>query len=359
LRGGEGGAIAASVEPVRDFTFQLRNVRLPWRESRADCDCFCLTSAAAFSLAARSGYPHGETTVSKSSRLTAAFASALLIASSAAFAKGGAGSADPEGVLTVGDKQWTLSDNASDINWNDAKAYCEALKLDGGGWQLPSYDDLQSIYDDKDGHPSTPCFKPSDGPTMSCKVSSKFKLSSRYFWSQDFDQLPDRVMGRGISLTIGGGVSQNVKDGKLMRALCMRPRAGSGVSAPPPAGVLAFSTLQWTQSDNGQDIDWNDAKAYCGALKLAGGGWRLPSDEELASMRSDKWDIDVPCASPKHPNANCMVFMDFKLSAQEFWSGAAKSAGSAGYANFQNGSAYEYKVSRSDELRALCVREQP
>jgi hypothetical protein len=289
--------------------------------------------------------------MSKNTNLTATLAFALLVTSFSAFSKG---PADPEGVLTIGDMQWALSDNGTDINWAGAKSYCEALTLAGGGWRLPWYDELQSIYDEKNGHPTTPCFKPSDGPMMSCNVSSKFKLSSRYFWSGDSDQLPDRLMGRAISLTIGGGVSQDVKEGKYMRALCTRP----GVSVAPPEGVLNSGTLQWTQSDNGKNIDWNNAKAYCSALKLAGGGWRLPSGDELDSVRSDKWEIHVPCGNAGHPDAHCMVVLDLKLTAQEFWSGALKEPGSAGYANFQDGSAYDYKVSKSDDMRALCVRDK-
>ena len=42
--------------------------------------------------------------------------------------------------------------------------------------------------------------------------------------------------------------------------------------------------LRWTQRDNGADIDWPAAEAYCRDLDLAGGGWSLPNTDELEGM---------------------------------------------------------------------------
>src|ERR1035437_10122075 len=40
--------------------------------------------------------------------------------------------------------------------------------------------------------------------------------------------------------------------------------------------------LMWTKKDNGSDVDWNQASAYCSNLQLAGyKDWRLPNIEEL------------------------------------------------------------------------------
>ena len=52
---------------------------------------------------------------------------------------------------------WATEDNGKDINWNDAKAYCENYK--GGGftdWQMPDQAQLGTLYDaekkNKDGY---------------------------------------------------------------------------------------------------------------------------------------------------------------------------------------------------------------
>jgi hypothetical protein len=45
---------------------------------------------------------------------------------------------------------WAAKDNGSDINWTNAKSYCESYR--GGGysdWRLPTVDELESIFDEK------------------------------------------------------------------------------------------------------------------------------------------------------------------------------------------------------------------
>jgi hypothetical protein len=49
-----------------------------------------------------------------------------------------------------------------------------------------------------------------------------------------------------------------------------------------PAWTDPATGLMWTRKDNGSDVDWNEADAYCSNLQLAGySGWRLPTIEEL------------------------------------------------------------------------------
>lgn len=45
----------------------------------------------------------------------------------------------------------------------------------------------------------------------------------------------------------------------------------------------AAAELQWAQADNGQEIAWEDAKAYCARM---GNGWRLPTIEELDGLHA-------------------------------------------------------------------------
>ena len=41
--------------------------------------------------------------------------------------------------------EWKLAPN-SDISWNDAKAWAQGLKLDGGGWRMPTEAELERFY---------------------------------------------------------------------------------------------------------------------------------------------------------------------------------------------------------------------
>ena len=43
--------------------------------------------------------------------------------------------------------------------------------------------------------------------------------------------------------------------------------------------------LMWTATDNGSDVDWKQATAYCAKYQFAGhNGWRLPTTEELQGI---------------------------------------------------------------------------
>jgi Protein of unknown function (DUF1566) len=50
---------------------------------------------------------------------------------------------------------WAAKDNGSDINWQDAKFYCE--NYHGGGytdWRMPTLDELDGLYDASKSHPA-------------------------------------------------------------------------------------------------------------------------------------------------------------------------------------------------------------
>ncbi len=104
--------------------------------------------------------------------------------------------------------------------------------------------------------------------------------------------------------------------------------------------------LEWSQSDNGSDINWNEATRYC---DNKGGGWRLPSTSELQGIFDAS--LSIPCGM-----FTCRTSSEFGLTGHWFWT------------NERNGSSEAFLVSlidvdrgaihvksRSNE-RALCVR---
>jgi len=43
---------------------------------------------------------------------------------------------------------WAVEDNGSDVNWSQAKTYCDNLTLGGHtDWRMPTLDELEGLYD--------------------------------------------------------------------------------------------------------------------------------------------------------------------------------------------------------------------
>ncbi|MGB8379383.1 MAG: protein kinase [Rhodanobacteraceae bacterium] len=107
-------------------------------------------------------------------------------------------------------RQWTQSDNGFDIDWDDAKSYCERM---GGGWRLPSVDELAAIYDARVPSPKE-C---ATGHT--CKVSHLFNLTGELYWSGTHSGSTEAWT---VYLTYGGWSSDPMSISKIRRALCAR-----------------------------------------------------------------------------------------------------------------------------------------
>ena len=119
----------------------------------------------------------------------------------------------------------------------------------------------------------------------------------------------------------------------------------------------AEAQASWSTSDNGQDVNWEDAKAYCAGL---GAAWRLPRVDELAALYSaaQRDGSTAPCGG-----ASCKVPSAFRLSGEWFWSASdAKKGGSepspllAWGVLLVNGSQNQTFKFMPHGARALCVR---
>lgn len=102
---------------------------------------------------------------------------------------------------------WTQSDNGSNISWSEATRYCAAK---GSGWRLGSPDELEGLYDTLQ---STPC------GTHTCKVSSKFRLTDSWFWS---NELQHSSYPWTVYLHVGIRAAHHEGLAYYTRALCVR-----------------------------------------------------------------------------------------------------------------------------------------
>jgi hypothetical protein len=115
--------------------------------------------------------------------------------------------------------QWLKNDNGDDIDWNDAKSYCEGQP---GAWRLPSLAELKTVYDAHER--GVKCAE------TTCQVSSNFHITGTWFWSatQVGKDATDGIeLAWGVLMT-NGASTQAVRDASYgSRALCVRDPKGT------------------------------------------------------------------------------------------------------------------------------------
>lgn len=106
--------------------------------------------------------------------------------------------------------------------------------------------------------------------------------------------------------------------------------------------------LEWTQSDNGSDVNWSEAKRYCAGK---GSGWRLGSADELESLYDTLQS--TPCG-----RQTCRASSKFKLTESWFWSNDLHSSSYAWTVYLHVGTRNAHQVNPRYYARALCVRRR-
>ena len=115
-------------------------------------------------------------------------------------------------------------------------------------------------------------------------------------------------------------------------------------------GVLdRGQNVVWAAADNGGDINWPDATAYCRSL---GPGWGLPSVSQLQSL----YARDTPFSQTVsgytiYPATNLIRF-----TGRWYWSSEAQGSSHAWIVNLVGGNRYSLRQSDGNFSRALCVR---
>ena len=112
--------------------------------------------------------------------------------------------------------------------------------------------------------------------------------------------------------------------------------------------VDTAQNLEWTKQDNGGDIDWQGAMAWC---NQKGGNWRLPTAAELKRLFDRSGSSTTPCGE-----GTCKVSPQFRLSKWWFWSSERNGSSEAWSVNLYGGYRYSDHIGRRSNGRALCVR---
>ena len=111
-----------------------------------------------------------------------------------------------------------------------------------------------------------------------------------------------------------------------------------------PNGVVRDTEedLEWVAGPD-RDMSWEEAQKWVRSLTIGGGGWRMPTLDELAVL--SKKELKTFNGTPP-----------LKTNGVNVWSAEIKDSSSAWFFSFYFGYKYWHKRSESSTLRAYAVR---
>jgi hypothetical protein len=205
---------------------------------------------------------------------------------------------------------WQQTVDADTLTQPDAAALCSSLTLAGfSDWRLPTRIELISLIDDTRVGPAIDEAAFPDTPGTFFWTSTVVANDPGSVWGVAFDN----------------GYTNSSDLGEHYRVRCVR------TATPPAPGCYTVTNgtvedgatgLTWQRATDATMRTWSDAQAYCAALALDGGGFRLPRLKELLTI------VDDTRATPAIDEA---AFPG--TPATYFWTGSAV-AGDAGYVWF-------------------------
>ena len=249
---------------------------------------------------------------------------------------------DPDGVITDSRTglQWYVEPNRNSNCYDDAKKWVESLTVAGGGWRMPSRNELESLYQKgKGSHNTDPIFKISDWGAWAGETSG--------------------AIGAGMfNFYIGkeAWCNRYNEDGFYLKALAVRSvskKTATSIPMPPKRftkdaeGLITDhkTGLQWCVGPD-EETTWYDAENWVEKLNDYGFDWRLPSLEELRTLYQD--NDRIPKLDPI-----------FKATGRWVWSDKTESS-VAWFFNFSDGRNSNWGISNSENrLRGFAVRSAP
>lgn len=232
--------------------------------------------------------------------------------------------------------EWQQGVSPAQMTWPAAFSYCSGLALDGGGWRLPTLIELLAIVDYTQSNPTIP-------PTVFTDLPAVDRL-----WSAS-----GNVGAPEDAWTVGrrgdSGTSSHWMGIPTNRVRCVR----AGSVAAHQGYVLTADTvtdprtgLVWQRNDDGQRRNWIGAMSDCSGLTLAGGGWRLPTVSELATI------VDVRRRAPAIDTAAFPGALN-----DHYWSSSPDAAyATTGVWEVDFSDGHSHPVLQNPEYQARCVR---
>jgi len=204
---------------------------------------------------------------------------------------------------------WAAIDSEKNINWQDARSYCENYR--GGGysdWRMPKQYELARLYDG------------TKQSTAGARITDLIQLTTTHGWTWAAETEGSRASAFNFSEGLTGeGIPQSYAQyralpvrtvkGNAEVAMIERPLVSTAKEIKRDGRFIAYdngtvldmkTNLIWAAKDNSSDINWQNAKNYCENYR--GGGytdWRMPTQNELAEL------YDSGKTSKNPPSSGC------------------------------------------------------
>jgi len=173
--------------------------------------------------------------------------------------------------------QDTPEAETTQLAWQDSVDYCTALPLDGGGWRLPSIEELDTLVDVGRYDPSA-----TEGIFNHIFFSSYWS-STTYAYNTDLAWF--------VFFRYGGSTRNTKMNSYYVRCVRGEPLViAHNFERNNTTEIVNDSStgLQWQDDANAISItsSWLDAIDYCEHMLTLGGhtDWRLPNHKELLSI---------------------------------------------------------------------------
>jgi len=242
-----------------------------------------------------------------------------------------------------------------DTNGNEARSWVQNLNLDGGGWRMPTLDELQDLYEKGAGNRNmTPLFKTTGWFVLSGETKSlsdvwyfSFGFGSRY-WGNRADSSNSRAFAVRFQ---SDGLDNEKLGGKDKPKHTQSPshiseikRDGNYIGYANGIVKDTRTGLEWKVGPSLR-TNWDRARSWVQNLNLDGGGWRMPTLDELQDLYE------------KGASSSNMTPL-LKTWANYIWSGETKDSLWVGMFDFSRG--YRTSAGRncSAMYGALAVRSR-
>jgi hypothetical protein len=174
-----------------------------------------------------------------------------------------------------------------DTTLEEAETWVENLDIDGGGWRMPTIEELNILFREKTGSRNiTPLLETNGWYVWSCEIEKH--LGPYYFYLGTGEELCDAHGSyqndcRGFAVRFRKLNKNNAALSNSKRKIDVIKSEDRYVALEKDIVLDRLTNLEWVAGWDG-DITWERAKAWVDNLDVDGGGWRMPTRAEVRTL---------------------------------------------------------------------------